>query len=1075
MLTLITSNRLERLAQQLVDDESQRAPAQVLASLPVVVPHPGIAQWLSFALASRWGVAANIQFPLPASYIWSVVDACLGPLPDQSGFDEDAMVWRIWAHMARRSADAELRPLHQYWQQVDDAGRHALTQRLARVYARYQVFRPDWLLAWERQGAPAAPMPALRWQAALWQTLTRGAGQPHRGRWMERFSAWLHGPEAVADKLPETTRLFAVSSLPPALWRWFEEIARYREVRLYLPSPCTGWWADAVGDARRRRPRSAPRLPQADEVAPASDAFPHRLLQAWGAVGRDFQNLLYAGSAVADERECFETNHSDTLLACLQQSFLEMDEQVLGHYQPSPRDISLRVHACSDPQREAEVAHDALLRAFDRDPTLRPSDAAILCTDIATYAPFIRAAFAAAAPDCSVPVHVSDADSPAQLPLVQAFLRLLDLPESRMGGAELLSWLDEPAVRERWCIDEEVVPMLRESLQEAGFRWGTDAAFRDRHGAGCDGLGSFRFAVQRLVMGYALGETAAAPGGCAPVVRLETQGLVALGAFAELVTAMEDCVRDWTQPRDWPAWCDALRQAFDHLFQVNERDDVQWRSRRAVHDALAQLVAHAQSAGCRVPVPFVAVRAALGDRLARSRDTLPWLSGQVCVAGLVPLRHVPFRFVAILGLHPSAFPRSGHADTLDGTRWQPRVGDRQVVQEDRWLFLELIQNVRQQLHLSYSTDPKEAQAPSACTVLNQLLDCVCTQAFAGDRARCASHLLVEHPAAPDAELYFSGQDEHASYAAHWLPLPPLPASVPTSMPTAGEDGLRLEAVCAYFRNPAEFMLRQQGAWQRVPEPIHEREALQVEALARYALRQGLFSQWVAGQGTELRSLVARLQADQLLPVGPGAGDAAEAADAEMRALRARVLELVGDWPQSGKRALDLHDPVTNVRGFAYVNPAGDWVDWHMGTWKASRLLPHWMVWLLMSATGRARRWITTGFDDGKPIVHVLQPVVNARGPWERNLALLQQLKLWPPKAAEAAARALHRGRSPLEAMKDAQKTWLGDRHGRATAESQEAAWRCAAAWGDPLQADGFLECAQTLYLPLFDALKGVQT
>ncbi|MDJ0114570.1 exodeoxyribonuclease V subunit gamma, partial [Rhodococcus erythropolis] len=52
-----------------------------------------------------------------------------------------------------------------------------------------------------------------------------------------------------------------------------------------------------------------------------------------------------------------------------------------------------QVHACHGPARQVEVLRECLLRLFEDDPTLQPRDVLVMCPDVETYAPLVRAAF----------------------------------------------------------------------------------------------------------------------------------------------------------------------------------------------------------------------------------------------------------------------------------------------------------------------------------------------------------------------------------------------------------------------------------------------------------------------------------------------------------------------------------------------------------------------------------------------------------------------------------------------------------------------------------------------------------
>lgn len=81
MLRVYHSNRLdvlEALMEFIV--ERQRLDDPFQAEM-VLVQSTGMAQWLQMTTASRFGIAANIEFPLPASFIWDMFVRVLKDIP----------------------------------------------------------------------------------------------------------------------------------------------------------------------------------------------------------------------------------------------------------------------------------------------------------------------------------------------------------------------------------------------------------------------------------------------------------------------------------------------------------------------------------------------------------------------------------------------------------------------------------------------------------------------------------------------------------------------------------------------------------------------------------------------------------------------------------------------------------------------------------------------------------------------------------------------------------------------------------------------------------------------------------
>ena len=130
------------------------------------------------------------------------------------------------------------------------------------------------------------------------------------------------------------------------------------------------------------------------------------------------------------------------------------------------KDHSLRFHVAHSAQREVEVLHDQLLAAFSADPTLRPRDVIVMVPDVNTYAAHIRAVFGQFASDDPrfIPFTLADQGLRGKEPLVIALEHLLRLPDSRFSVSEILDLLDVAAVRARFAIADEQLPLLRRWL-----------------------------------------------------------------------------------------------------------------------------------------------------------------------------------------------------------------------------------------------------------------------------------------------------------------------------------------------------------------------------------------------------------------------------------------------------------------------------------------------------------------------------------------------------------------------------------------------------------------------------------
>ena len=204
------SNRLEALFRQL--RAVIREPlADPLAPEVIVVHNQGMAQWVAQQLAFSTGIAAHLQFPLPARFVWDLLQRMTGAAPDEDFFCKPVLRWRVAGLLPHLLGLSAFREIAAYLRDDGDGSKlYQLAGRISEVFDQYLVYRPDLLNRWE-QGQEA------HWQAiALAQISCRCRSAPDTaGRTVPPSSGRRRrAPWQPAPALPPVRNQFAGSGLP---------------------------------------------------------------------------------------------------------------------------------------------------------------------------------------------------------------------------------------------------------------------------------------------------------------------------------------------------------------------------------------------------------------------------------------------------------------------------------------------------------------------------------------------------------------------------------------------------------------------------------------------------------------------------------------------------------------------------------------------------------------------------------------------------------------------------------------------------------------------------------------------
>ncbi|MEG2831133.1 MAG: exodeoxyribonuclease V subunit gamma, partial [Edwardsiella sp. (in: enterobacteria)] len=175
---------------------------------------------LQMELAKQFGIAANIEFPLPATFIWNLFTQVMPGIPKESAFSKDAMTWKLMWLLPQMLEQEAFAPLARYLSDDEDRRKHfQLAARVADLYDQYLVYRPEWLQIWERGERIDGLDEAQQWQAPLWVALkeyTVQLNQPewHRANLYERFIHTLEQSTECPAGLPKRVFICGIAALP---------------------------------------------------------------------------------------------------------------------------------------------------------------------------------------------------------------------------------------------------------------------------------------------------------------------------------------------------------------------------------------------------------------------------------------------------------------------------------------------------------------------------------------------------------------------------------------------------------------------------------------------------------------------------------------------------------------------------------------------------------------------------------------------------------------------------------------------------------------------------------------------
>jgi exodeoxyribonuclease V gamma subunit len=1075
-LNLYTSNRLEKLAEALAGNV-RRPLRSPLAPETVLVQSQGMARWLQLQLARSHGICSNCRFPFPRAFSYEVFRNVLGDLPSAQSFDPELLRWQVMNKIPAFLDQPGFEAVRNYLgNEADDRKLYQLADRIANTFDQYLVFRPELIRQWESGHDQ-------NWQAQLWREVSRPFRDQHPAALQARLIAQLERADGPFAGLPERVAIFGVSALPPFYLHIFAALARHVEVSLYLLQPCKEFWGyiSSVREQEKTLKRAGKGAAEAGQLHLERG---NRLLASMGQLGRDFLLLLqetgdwhesepslfcppetepWQNAAIvspslrlagaegpngerAGARCASHQSEITGMLSRIQADILRLEDFPAEKQIISASDDSLQVHSCHSPLRELEVLHDHLLDWFARDPQLAPRDILVMIPDIEQYAPYIQAVFGSPEQESlRIPFSVADRTARAQSQLIETFLSLLKLADSRLGASQVLALLESASVRRKFALAEDDLELVRHWVEEVRIRWGRDEQQRAGLGLPAWRENTWRHGMERLLLGYAMaGKDGSLFQNILPCDDIEGNPGEVLGRFAEFVECLFATLDSLKPCRRLDEWAATFRAILNRLFEIGDGEAAEFQ---AVGLCLEKLAGATQKTGFDRPVGLAVVLEQLNRDLAQDYFGAGYLTGGVTFCALKPMRSIPAKVICLLGMNDRSFPRTSPQLSFDLMAQQPQLGDRSSREDDRYLFLETLISARDRLYISYvgQSIRDNSEAPPSVLV-SELLDAVAQRFELPGEKIIAGRVLTKHRLQAFSPAYFQG-GRLFSYSRENLKASrsisparqPQGEFVPKPLPEPEPDWRRmtLESLANFFSNPARF-LAEKRLGLRLPDEaaaMDERETFSLAGLDGYKLQQELLELKIRGAG--LKDALESVRASGRLP----AGVAGEAGFAQLRRnielFHQRLLSYEPDKilpPESFELAIGDFVVSGNI---SHATPGG-LLFYRAARIKSKDRLRAWVEHLLVQAVrgdDRLAGTILVGADDVLKFNPVSNPLAELKTLLDLYWAGLRQpLKFFPETShafAEAGwkLQAGRQGRQTQTPRERALAKWRGNERG----------------------------------------------
>jgi exodeoxyribonuclease V gamma subunit len=748
--------------------------------------------WLKMQIASHLGIAANCRFLKPNDLIHQLYYLLGGRYTEI--LSTQNLTWLLFKLLGENDFIERFKEVSDYYQTKEsdkDLKRMGLAEKVADLFDQYQVYRPDMIREWN--GKTLKEVGEEDWQEFLWIKAKQVSDNslPDKTIIGQHILEALKNPddrEKLANRI-KAVHLFGLSIITAYHVKILYDLSEYIDVHFHIinPSPAVYWFDD-------RSEKQLARWRQKGKKDIDTENVGNPLVAGWGRVVQDTFGLFFKHDEFVNAYDDSDLTapEPDTLLHKIQHDIF--NSATIYRNKLSMADLndgSVTMNACYTVAREVEVLYNYLVFLIDKKKEhLSPRDIVVMVSDIDAYAPYIKAVFNNAPYKFRYTIadeSYADSDN-----LFNALHAVLHMNEDNFKAEEVLQLLDFSYIRKRFGITD--VPLIRKVVDAANIRFGIDGSVEDE-----TYLVSWKYGIKRIMYGICMSggeEYGEGIDSFFPLDILEGSAAQGVIRFCHFVEMLMQVVKEQKRDRTITEWVVYIEHVLhDMIYEPEEDTDEDYNTlmqQLSDYNLLNEYMTDT--------VGFDVFGLSFLDTLTGNTRSGLFVNGGITFCSLIPMRSIPFKVVAMMGLNYDKFPRREHTSGFNLMERDRQRGDRNVKENDKHLFLETILSAREYLYISFvgqSSKDNTSIPPSA--LVDELIDYI--ESGMEDVEGVRNKLVTLHPLQGFSAKYSAKGGQLYNY---------LNTTVKKTKPVTNEgkviepfgfEEIMLDDMIRFFRNP----------------------------------------------------------------------------------------------------------------------------------------------------------------------------------------------------------------------------------------------------------------------------------
>lgn len=738
-LNLYISNNITNLANKLAINIKSH-PLGIFQKEFLIVQTEGMSKWISVKMAEKNQIFSNFEFLSPNSLLFDLFK--LAGIRNKGLYETNNLKWIVYKILGSKEFQNKFNKTYQYFEK-DTIKKLQLATKTADLFDQYVIYRSDYIRAWNDNKTNELKRAFAfheEWQKWIWLQIKEKYRSydydkvQMRDLLLEKFENDIKFKQEVIKKFPRIS-LFGFSVFTPFHLEVFVKLSRAivsLDFYLFSPTPESFWFHDIAEKTKLKIEHYSGK-----KAVDLKLETGNQLLMNQGKSAKNLFLMLFESDDfinVMDNESLVVEPKRNSLLHIIQ-------NDIYNNTPNSNReklsleiitDGSLQIASNHTPAREIENLYSYILKQIDEN-GYSPKDIIVQTTNIDLYSPYIKAIFDNTS--TRIPYTIADRSFSGTDNLVGIVKTILSLQKDEFTSEDILQLLEFDAIRKKFEISN--LKIIRTLVKSANIRHGIEGEIEND-----TLLVSWKYGLERILLGYAIKDDSLfhLPDKSYSILPLD----IVEGEYAKeglklkrFVDTLIEFVTKRNKPRKLMQWSEYVLELINEILEIDDKQIAELNyilDKLTLSEIIDKLIDD--------DLPYEVFSKAFIDTLYADNRSSKFISGKVTFCSMIPMRSIPYKIIAILGLNKNIFPRQTVEFSFDLMQSERRWGDRNVKQTDKYLFFETLLSAEEKLYLSYiGQDIKDNSEIPPSSLVDEVVEYI---ANSSDVENLSDNLVIKH-------------------------------------------------------------------------------------------------------------------------------------------------------------------------------------------------------------------------------------------------------------------------------------------------------------------------------------------